>query len=173
MEDNNRNCRSNSSSYDGYLSGILCKGLEGIARGMETIGKVVIGGMTYILTKATASVISKIKTNTDSKKYNKYYPAYAVKNGNKSQYPNPKVGDTIISKYPVKAITARKNFRKGIDCYTYYGSDEKSIIATTYLFSKTYKEIHAASSMFWHYHSNSGYAMGRHLHSFYGYPQNI
>lgn len=149
------------------------KGLEKVAEGMETIGKAVIGGMTFILTKATASVISKIKTNTDSKKYDKYYPAYVVNNGNKSEYPKARVGDTMISKYPVKASQARKNFRNGIDCYTYYGTDAKKIIATTYLFSKTYKEIHTGKAMFWHYHSESGYALGRHLHSFYGKPENV
>lgn len=66
----------------------------------------------------------------------------------------------------MKASQAKKNFENGNDCYTFYGTDAKSIIASTYLFSRTYTEIHAGTGMFW-------YAMNRHLHSFYGYPQNI
>lgn len=144
------------------------KGLERIAKGLETAGKVVIGGMTFMLTQATAKVISQVKSNTDSRKYDKYYPTILVNEKNISEYDHASVGDTLISKYPVKRAQAVKNFRSGIHNYTTYASDAKSVIGSAWLFDRIYKDPAHGPGQFRHYHSSVGYAMGYHMHSFYG-----
>ncbi len=144
------------------------KGLEKVAEGMETVGKAIICGMTFILTKATADAIAKIKTNTDSKKYDKYYPTILVNQHNKKDYPRAEIGATLISKYPVKRAQAIKNFKAGIHDYTTYASDARSVISSVWWFDKVYHESAHGIGMFAHYHSNKGYVNGYHMHSFYG-----
>lgn len=148
------------------------KGLEKVAEGMETLGKVVIGGMTYILTQATAQTLSKVKTNTDSRKYEKNYPTILVNVNNKNDYPRASIGDTLISKYPVKNSQAIKNYKAGIHNYTTYPKDAKYIISKVWWFVKITHDKPSKIGEFPHYHSSKGYVkIGRnsiHMHSFYG-----
>ena len=144
------------------------KGLEKVAEGLETAGKVITGGMTFILTQATSTTIARIKSNTDSKKYDKYYPTYIVNKANISNFKHASIGDTLISKYPVSKSQAIKNFKAGIHNYTTYAQDAKYIIGRVWWFDKITHDQPSKIGEFPHYHSSKGYVNNYHMHSFYG-----
>jgi hypothetical protein len=132
------------------------------------LSKIVIGGITYALTKATVQAINVAKNQNNDE----YYIAIPITQSNISEYPNSSVGDMLISNYPISKSQAVNNFKKGIDCYTYTATKSKKVMKSAFILHNIKKDNVTQTGYYPHYHAwlfgSKKSVNGKTMHSFYG-----
>ena len=152
-------------TYVDSLSDALDSSLNNISKG---VNKIVIGGITFILAKATAEAISTAKKQEKKE----YYIAVPITEKNVSEYPDSKVGMLLLSNYPITKAQAKTYLQEGINCYTYTAKKAKKVMSSAFPEAKIKADVVTKSGYYPHYHAyyrgTKVQIAGNTMHSFYG-----
>lgn len=143
-----------------FVSGLTPAGV-----GSEIVDglSVVFNSLKYELTKFKQKLRDIAKDNKDKRENHMYYITIPVVEENvdmyRDRFSDIKVGDMLVSVFPVIECVAKATLRKGYSIYSYYTSDAKTAMKNAWVTGRVVKE--KCDEL------NSGY-----YHHFHAYPAN-